>query len=204
MLMLEKLRNLLPDRKNGSIDEKVPLVIIKLEEALNRLDRVNEGLIKEDQSLFQKCIEARMNNDYVHAKMYANECAEIRKISLLLVSSQYAVEQMVLRLKTVMKLSDLLVTVSPVMEVIKETGNRLVGFVPSVSGSLNEANTILDRCLTNMGTSPINGVRQVTCSEGALKVLDDAENIAMRITKEKFPDIPEVNPPNAEEELLKE
>lgn len=187
--MLGKLRSLL---RRESIEETVPFVILKLENSLNRLDQISGSLKTEDNELFEKCIEARLRNDTVHAMMYANECAEIRKIALLVVSSKYALEQMVLRLHTVTKLGSILVTVSPVIGVIKETRSRLVGIVPSVASNLNEANSILSKCLTNMGTSAASGnAPNIVCGEEAMKVLEEANVAAENTIREKFPKIPE-------------
>lgn len=186
--MLGKLKGLF---RRESVEDKIPLVILKLGGALSRLDQISESLRKEDNELFERCIEARLRNDSVHAMMYANECAEIRKIALLVVSSRYALEQMVLRLHTVTKLGSILVTVSPVIGVIKETRSRLVGIVPNVANSLNEANNILSKCLANMGTSTTSNVQPVVCSEEAQKVLKEANFAAEKTIRERFPEIPE-------------
>lgn len=188
IFLFGKLRSLL---RRESIEDTVPFVILKLENSLNRLDQISVSLKNEDNALFEKCIEARLRNDAVHALMYANECAEIRKIALLVVSSKYALEQMVLRLHTVTKLGSILVTVSPLIGVIKETRSRLVGIVPSVANNLNEANSILSKCLTNMGTSTVSdNTPNIVCSEEAMRVLEEANNAAEKTIREKFPKIP--------------
>ena len=190
MEMFTRLRNLIAD-KEESLDQKIPLVIVKLETSLNKLDQVSAVLMKEDQELFEKCVEARIRNDSIHAIMYANECVEMRKITHLLVSSQYALEQMILRLHTVMKLGDLLVTMTPVIDVVKKTRSRLVGVVPSVANSLAEANQILGKCITSLGTSNVTNSGEVICGEEALKVLKEADQAAETVLRDKFPTIPE-------------
>ena len=191
--MLKKIRNLFAHREE-SLDDKIPLVIIKLEASLSKLDRTSAVLIKEDQELFERCVEARVRNDYVHAVMYANECVEMRKITHLLVSSKYALEQMIMRLHTVMKLGDLLVTMTPVIDVIKKTRSRLVGVVPSVANSLTEANQLLGQCMGSLGTSGISEAKEIVCGEEALKVLKEADASAENVLREKFPLIPETDP----------
>ena len=103
-------------------------MIIKLESALNRLDTICDNLRKEDTELFERCIDARVKGDRIHAMMYANECAEIRKIVRLVISSRYALEQTVLRLHTVKKLGNIMLTVSPVMPraFLKNENNKLI------------------------------------------------------------------------------
>ena len=186
--MLHKLKGFF---QKESLEDKIPLDIINIETALNRLDRISESLRKEDNELFERCVKARLENDTVHAMMYANECAEIRKIALLVVSSKYALEQMVLRLQTVAKLGSIMVTVSPVVDVIKETRSRLVGIVPNVANNLNEANKILVNSLVKMGTSTVGGVKPLVYSEDAEKVLSEAKLAAQETIRERFPQIPE-------------
>jgi division protein CdvB (Snf7/Vps24/ESCRT-III family) len=195
--MLHKLKGLF---HKESLEDKIPLVIVNLETALNRLDRISESLRKEDNELFERCVKARLENDTVHAMMYANECAEMRKIALLVVSSKYALEQMVLRLQTVVKLGSIMVTVSPVVDVIKETQSRLVGIVPNVANNLNEANKILVNSLVKMGTSTVSGVKPLVYNEDAEKVLSEAKLAAEETIRERFPKIPET----LRERMLKE
>lgn len=187
-IMFQKVRGLF---RKESLEDKIPLVILNLESALGRLDSISENLMKEDNNLFESCVKARMENDAVHAMMYANECAEIRKIALLVVSSRYALEQMVLRLQTVAKLGSIMVTVSPVVDVIKETRSRLVGIVPNVANNLNEANKILVNSLIKMGTSSVSGVKPLVYNEEADKVLEEAKMAAEETIRTRFPKIPE-------------
>ncbi len=173
------------------VDDTIPLVLIKLEHALVNLKDIGEGLRREDHALFDKCIEARIEGDQIHAMMYANECVEIRKLAQHIVSSQYALEQMMLRLQTVSNLSRILITMSPVVGVLKETRSRLIGIVPSVASSLMEANQLLDKNLKDMGTTTVQHTPGITCSEEAMKILEEANFAAEQSIREKFPNIPE-------------
>ena len=175
----------------NSEEDAIPLVLIKLEHALVNLKDIGEGLRREDHSLFDKCIEARVEGDNIHAMMYANECVEIRKLAQLIVSSQYALEQMMLRLQTVTKLSRIMITMSPVVGVLKETRSRLIGIVPSVASSLTDVNQLLDKNLKDMGTTTVQVTPGITCSEDAMKILEEANLAAEQSIREKFPNIPE-------------
>ena len=172
------------------MEDAIPLILLKLEYALVNLKSIGEGLRREDHALFEKCIEARIGRDHIHAMMYANECVEIRKLAKLIVSSQYALEQMMLRLQTVQKLGKILITMSPVVGVLKETRSRLVGIVPSVANSLTEVNQLLDKNLKEMGTTTTQTTKGITCSEEAMKILEEANFAAEQSIREKFPKIP--------------
>jgi len=202
--MFNKIMNLIPG-KAEPLEDKIPLVILKLETSLKKLDSVSAVLIKEDQELFKKCVEARIRNDSIHAVMYANECVEMRKITHLLVSSKYALEQMILRLHTVMKLGDLLLTMTPVIDVVNKTRSRLVGVVPSVTNSLTEANQILGKCMSSLGTSNVSEAGEMICGEEAVKVLKEADLAAENVLRDKFPKIPETFPQKLREtEMISE
>lgn len=185
------LGNLTNTIRPSSEEDVIPLVLIKLEHALVNLKDIGEGLRREDHSLFDKCIEARVEGDNIHAMMYANECVEIRKLAQLIVSSQYALEQMMLRLQTVTKLSRIMITMSPVIGVLKETRSRLIGIVPSVASSLTEVNQLLDKNLKDMGTTTVQVTPRITCGEDAMKILEEANLAAEQSIREKFPNIPE-------------
>lgn len=186
-MVFGKLMNL---KRQKPLTDAIPLTIIKLERALVNLHNIGASLRREDNELFERCIEARIRNDSIHAKMYANECAEIRKVARLILSSQYVLEQMILRLNTVKKLNNILITVKPVFTVLNETKGRLVGVVPTVANSLAEVNQILARNLEDMGTSTTHYVEPVSCNEEATKVLEEANLAAETSIRERFPTIP--------------
>jgi division protein CdvB (Snf7/Vps24/ESCRT-III family) len=98
---------------------------------------------------------------------------------------------MMLRLQTVKKLSRILITMSPVVGVLKETRSRLVGIVPSVANSLTEVNQLLDENLKSMGTTTVQVTPRITCGEDAMKILEEANLAAEQSIREKFPNIPE-------------
>ena len=138
---------------------------------------------------FEKCIEAEIAESHERAVIYANECAEVRKLARLVISSELALEQAALRLQTINKLGDVMVTMSPIVEIVEETRGRLAGIIPSVSSSLDEVNSMLKSSLLEMGTV---GVREGNKdSSEAMKVLREANLTAEEKIREKFPRLPE-------------
>ncbi len=179
-------------RDHHQVQQVIPRVITKLNVSLRKLSHISEALQKEDAQLFTRCVAAHVKGDHVHAMMYANECAEIRRMALHVVTSTYALEQMVLRLRTVVKLGEVMGTMSPVMGVIQETGHRLEGIVPTIAGQLNDANQLLVNSLAHMGTSQLNNQTQnsVVFSDEAAQILDEAKRSAVDTVRSQFPAIP--------------
>ena len=195
------LRNLSEHRQRDphQLQQVIPRVIAKLDVSLRKLSHISEALHKEDAQLFTQCVAAHVKGDRVHAMMYANECAEIRRMALHVVTSTYALEQMVLRLRTVVKLGEVMGTMSPVIGVIQETGHRLEGIVPTIASQLNDANQLLVNSLAHMGTSHLdNRTRNsVVFSDEAAQILDEAKRAAVDTVRSQFPSIPSA--PNTEE-----
>ena len=174
------------------LQQAIPHVISKLNVSLRKLTHISGSLQTEDARLFALCVEAHAKGDNVHAMMYANECAEIRRMALHVVTSSYALEQMVMRLETVVKLGEVMGTMSPVMDVIKETGNRLEGIVPTIANQLNDANQLLVGSLAHMGTTQLDNRTQksVVFSKEAAQILEEAKNAAVDTVRSQFPSIP--------------
>jgi division protein CdvB (Snf7/Vps24/ESCRT-III family) len=181
-----------PQRDSHHVQQVIPHVIAKLDVSLRKLTHISGSLQTEDARLFALCVEAHAKDDNVHAMMYANECAEIRRMALHVVTSTYALEQMVMRLQTVVKLGEVMGTISPVMDVIKETGNRLEGIVPTIANQLNDANQLLVGSLAHMGTTQLDSRTQksVVFSKEAAQILEEAKNAAVDTVRSQFPSIP--------------
>lgn len=179
-------------RDPHQIQQVIPRVIVKLDISLRKLGRISEALHGEDAQLFARCVAAHVKGDHVHAMMYANECAEIRRMALHVVTSTYALEQMVLRLRTVVKLGEVMGAMSPIMGVIQETGHRLEGIVPTIASQLNDANQLLVNSLAHMGTSQLDSRTQnsVVFSDEAAQILEEAKSAAVDTVRSQFPSIP--------------
>ena len=66
-----------PDKKTQLISEK-----------FSKLVAWKDKLQSREKELFGKCVSAQMEGDFQKATMYANQCAEVRKIIRLLAGTQ--------------------------------------------------------------------------------------------------------------------
>ncbi len=145
---------------------------------------------RRDAKFFGKCIEAQVNQNRDRAILYANECAEIRKLAKLILSSEVALEKAIIRLETISELSDVVGAIGPILGIVRETQGRLKGIVPSVSGKLEEVTGILNTSMTKMGSvcTSVPSVRSL--NREAEKILEDANVAAENKIREKFPQLP--------------
>jgi len=172
------------------LKETLAYSIYKLEASQKRLKKAEDVLSSRDQLCLQKCVEAQIAGDRIHAIMYANECAEVRKLSKLVLTSELSIEQAILRLETASKITDVISAVVPIADVVRETHNKLSGIIPSAATQLGEVNDLLNASLKEMGTAKIQTPSMNVVSEEAMKILEQANIAAEQRIREKFPELP--------------
>src|SRR5690349_9114677 len=135
---------------------------------------MSSRLQQRDKEMFQRCIGAELSKDPAHAALYANECAEIRKMAHLTLSSELALERVILRIQTVEEFGDIMAQIAPVIGVVRETRGRIAGVIPEVANELGED----------------QGFDMSASSSEARKVLEESSAIASQQMKERFPELP--------------
>ena len=176
--------------------EKIVRASYLLSATLTKLKNINLGLKRRDQKIFERCIKANLDKNRMKAIVYANECVELRRIAQIVLSSELAIEQAILRLDTISEISDLIVTVDPILGIIQETKGRLASFIPSVADKLGEVNSVLGSSMTAMGSVHSLGVNMKIDSIGikvnseAEKILKEANEVAEERIRDRFPEMP--------------
>ncbi len=143
-----------------------------------------------DKEMFQRCIGAQLSKDTAHAALYANECAEIRKMAHITMSSELALERVILRLQTVEEFGDVMAQLAPVIGVVRETRGRIAGVIPEVAGELGEVNSMLSDMSLETGEVQDQDIEMAASNIEARKVLEESSVIASQQIKERFPDLP--------------
>lgn len=185
-------------KKPAPLREKVSFTIYKLKVQENRLDQAYQRMQNHYNTNFKKCTNSVLAKDSARASIYANECAEIRKMCQTILRSQFAIEQVVLRLETVEEFGDIVVEMTPVAGVITSIRGHLAGIVPEVSYKLGEIGDSLNDLVTESGTGAASTWNVTSSGEDAEKILLDANTVAEQKMKEKFPILPDTNLPSLE------
>jgi division protein CdvB (Snf7/Vps24/ESCRT-III family) len=170
--------------------QRLTETIHKLRIQLHKIERASTELEARDKSLYEKCIEAVKQGDFSRAKIYAEECAQIRKIAKITLNSQFALERVVLRLEAVREFGDIAHNVAPVKSVVGSVRSGLSQVMPDVSLKLAEIDESLASTILDVGEAT-GGIRTPDQpSEEARKILDEAAAFAEQQVKEKFPELP--------------
>lgn len=176
------------------LKERIVHASFRLHAQLEKLEHMYTRLRQRDTDLFQRCVGAQASNDPGHAKIYANECAEIRKIAEVVLGSQLALERVILRLETVEEFSEVMVEMRPLMSIVKETKLKISGIVPQVATELDEVNNLLGDLTDEAGGVTTNSLPIEAEDDEARKVLEETGLIAEQKVRDHFPDLSAIQP----------
>jgi len=176
--------------KNQPLRYKIALANYKLKTIVNRLEYLINKMKERDKVLFEKVVEALMVKDEARAAIYASEVAEVRKLVKYLLITQVALEQVMLRLETIVELGEVAVTMAPLVSVLKQLKGMIRGVIPEVGFELAELEEMMNNMIIEMGSFADRSVTVSVVSEEAKKILEEATAIAEQRMKESFPELP--------------
>jgi len=172
------------------LKERIAQALWRLGSQKDKLEHMSTRLQQRDKEMFQRCIGAQLSKDTAHASLYANECAEIRKMAHITLSSELALERVILRLQTIEEFGDVMAQLAPVIGVVRETRGRIAGVIPEVAGELGEVNNMLSDLSLETGEVQAQDFDLTSSSTEARKVLEESSVIASQQMKERFPELP--------------
>ncbi|MBS7605476.1 MAG: Snf7 family protein [Candidatus Bathyarchaeia archaeon] len=186
----------------GPLKPRLEMAARRLELQIAKLDQASERFSQRDKSLFAKIVEAYAKHDMDHARVFANELAEIRKMEKVIMNARLALEQIVLRLKTITELGDVLTTLAPAVSVLKSVRTGLASFLPEADHELNEIGDMLSSIIMEAGQTTGLTLNFEAANEDAQKILAEAAAIAEQRIKEKLPELPVTLPSSSERALV--
>jgi len=178
----------------GPLKPRLDMAARRIELQINKLDQASERFSQRDKSLFAKIVDAYAKHDMEHAKVFANELAEIRKMEKMIMNARLALEQIVLRLKTITELGDVLTTLAPAVGVLKSVRTGLSSFLPEADSELGEIGDMLSSIIIEAGQTTGLTINFETANEDAQRILTEAAAIAEQRIKEKLPELPAILP----------
>jgi division protein CdvB (Snf7/Vps24/ESCRT-III family) len=176
-----------------SMKERIEQAKFRLQAQYDKLEQTYARIQQRDKDLFQRCVGAQLSNDSAHARIYANECAEIRKIAKIVLGSELALERVILRLETVREFGAIWADIAPVLGIVKDTRSKIAGIVPQVASELDEVNNLLQD-MTMEGVDEVSSTTPTEATDAeAKKILEETGVIAEEKLKEHFPDLPSMS-----------
>ncbi len=170
--------------------ERLSDILYKLNSQKDELESVTERLSQRDKEIFQRCIGAQLTGDESHAKIYANECAEVRRIYETVESVQLALEKVILRLESLEQFGNILPHLAPIMGVVRETRGQIAGIVPNVAGELERVTSLLTDLCAETGQAESSEIEISIANEEARKILQRSKEVASQRVRQQFPELP--------------
>ncbi|HXZ97788.1 MAG TPA: Snf7 family protein [Candidatus Acidoferrum sp.] len=185
------VNRIVPHMHQAPLKEQIVKARSRLEIQKERLESMAIKIQQKDQELFERCTGAQVNNDLARAQVFANECAEVRKIYHIVLSGQLALEQVVFKLDMALEFGEVLDYMKPVAGIVAETKERLHNVVPHIATELGEINAMLEDLNDEAGPVLDDAVSVQATSEDAKKVLEESSVIAQERLSQTFPKLPE-------------
>jgi division protein CdvB (Snf7/Vps24/ESCRT-III family) len=144
---------------------------------------------RRDKEFFDKCVAARAAGDMPRANLYAEECAEVRKIAKITLNSELALEQLIFKLETAEMMGDMAYLVHPIKSVVATVGQQIQHMMPDVSFELSQINESLEGIMVNAGDVTESIAPAGSQSPEAIRILQEADTLAEQKIKSRFPEL---------------
>jgi len=127
----------------GPLKPRLDFAIRRIEVQIQRLDKATDRFTERDKSIFTRIVDAYSKHDMTRANVFANELAEIRKMEKMIMHARLALEQIVLRLRTVSELGDVVTTLAPAVGVLRTVKSGMASIFPEAERELGQIGTLL-------------------------------------------------------------
>jgi len=169
---------------------RLKIAIKRITLHIQRLDKAAGRLSERDKLIFKQVVRAYSKRDMLRANVFASELGEIRNMEKMIMHARLALEQIVLRLRTVSELGDVVSTLSPTVGVLRSVRTGIVGVLPEAERELGQIGNLLSQIVIDAGQSTGLNINFEETNEDAQKILNDAATVAAQKVKEKFPELP--------------
>ncbi|MCX8187562.1 MAG: Snf7 family protein [Nitrososphaeria archaeon] len=166
-------------------------ILIHLRVQAEKLRRTYQKLLARDRELFEACVGAEQELDRDRATIYANEIAQLRKMSRTILKSQISLEKVILRLETIKDFGDVMNVLAPATRIVKQIQGELSGIVPEVAHNLGVIDEMLESLIVEAGSFTGATTTIAVADSEARKILEEAAEIAAQRMSKQFPELPE-------------
>ncbi len=174
-----------------SYQDRMLEILTQLKIQNEKLNRTIERLKHRGKELFEQCVRAEQEKDTARATIYANEIAQLRKMTRTLLASHMSLDKVVLRLETVKEFGDVMHVLGPATQIIKQVQHEISGIVPEVAHSLRRVDEMLESIIIEAGNVTGGSVYVTVSDSEAQKIIEEASEVAAQRMKGSFPDLPE-------------
>jgi len=186
--LLEKISDKV--HRKPPLRERLSNSIYRLSVIYNKMEQTGHKMEMKDRELFSKCTDSLSEKSEERAAMYANECAQVRKMAKIILRSQLAIEQVRMRMETVREFGDLAIEMGPIAGVVHSLKHQLAGIMPEVSYELGVIGDTMNGLVIEAGETTGTTWDIEASGQESQKILQDANAVAEQRMKDQFPELP--------------
>lgn len=177
-----------PFHASPNFEEIVTKAVPKLKTQKFKLGQVIVKLTHRDKILFKTCATELKAKNNERAAIFANELAEIRKLTKVLYHTQILVERIILRLETLKEFNAAFADLKPVLRNLKAVTKGLSSFMPQMAYEMERVNETIFEVMTTckIDSSKLEVPTDVKTPGGEEVLREVAELLEEQIT-EKLP-----------------
>lgn len=186
-----KFKNLKTGMKPEEFKEKLSTSLTALSTHVHRLENKYRELEARGKEYFERCVDALVMGDEAHAKLYADEIAELRRLAKIILNSKLILEQVKIRLESLTELSEVIGLASSLKGIIGRVVGEVGKIAPEAASSLEDLSKQIDNFMTTSSSEITDSPIAVPeLSDEASKIFEDAKKIVAMKLRESFPDVP--------------
>lgn len=174
------------------LKRQIMLASYRVAAQMNKLDYTLSKLQAYDRQLFEKVVNSLTEGDRSRAAMYANEVAEVRRMTKVIMTVRYALEKVKLRLDTTLIMGDVNADLAPAIVALKQVAGYLRGTMPDVFTDLMDIDEELQTAVTQYTSGAVPMFDNEFVTDEAQKILKEASIVAEQRMKQEFPELPSV------------
>ena len=170
---------------------------IRLQRAVNRLeaqgraiDAVIDRLAERDRQLFSKLTNSYSAHDARMANVYANELAEVRKTTRLMMNIRLTLEKTTLRLSTIHQLGSMASVLVPSIKDLQSIRKGIGSILPNADQEIGLISDLLEQIVTESEQPSGIDLSPEMANEDAKEILKEALIVAEQKTKDEVPQTP--------------
>lgn len=154
---------------------------------ITKLDQKCSRLKSQDDALFNKVVTATQKHETDRAAAYANELAELRKITMSVTQMRLVLEQINLRMGTVQDFGDVVTSITPIVSVIKGMKSSMTGILPEASSEMSKIGEMMTGLISDAGQLGGSQPSIESSSPETESILAEAAAIVQVDNEKQFP-----------------
>jgi len=164
-------------RREEGTKVKIAATIKEIELHRRELEGMRARLAERRRFLFDTTVRAMMAKDKSKATVYANEWAELRKVTSVVYVSELALTTVILRLESINDVGDVMAHMSTAFKVLRRVSKTVQGLVPALDQASTEINNTLTETMAQIGNvSPTISLNLST--ESGEELIEQAQKYA--------------------------